>query len=192
MRCQPSHPGSHTLVRLALPTSNLYSGRVSEEHTKNEAGDFLVIGYGNTLRSDDGVGARVAAAVDALALPGVVALVRHQLTPELAEPVSEARAVVFVDAAVDAATEVQVRQLEPADGAQLMAHAADPRTLLALARQLFGRCPPAWWLTIPVENLEFGEELSPLARRGYETALAKIRMLVAPVPCTTNPNPRQF
>ena len=192
MRCQPGHPGSHTLVRLALPTSNLYSGRVSKDETKGEAGDFLVIGYGNTLRSDDGVGARVAAAVDALALPGVVALVRHQLTPELAETISEARAVVFVDAAVDAATEVQVRQLEPAEGAQLMAHAADPRTLLAFAKQLFGRCPPAWWLTIPVENLEFGEELSPLARRGYETALAKIRMLVAPVPCTTNPNPRQF
>lgn len=139
--------------------------------------DFLVIGYGNTLRSDDGVGAKVAAAVAELGLPGVVALVRHQLAPELAEPISEAHAVVFVDAAVDAATEVQMRQLEPADGAQLMAHAADPRTLLAFAKQLFGRCPPAWWLTIPVENLGFGEELSPLARRGYETALEKIRAL---------------
>ena len=98
-----------------------YSGRVNEEQTKNETGDFLVIGYGNTLRSDDGVGAKVAAAVAELALPGVVALVLHQLTPELAETISEARAVVFVDAAVDAATEVQVRQLEPAEGAQLMA-----------------------------------------------------------------------
>ena len=138
----------------------------------------LVLACGNTLRSDDGVGAKVAAAVAGLALPRVVAIVRHQLTPELAEPVSTARAVVFVDAAADASTEVQLRQIEPADGAQLMAHAADPRTLLAFARQLFGRCPPAWWLTIPVENLGFGEELSPLARRGYETALDKIRALV--------------
>ena len=150
---------------------------MNTDQTQSEAGGFLVIGYGNTLRSDDGVGAKVAATVAELNLPGVVALVRHQLTPELAEPVSEARAVVFVDAAVDAATEVQVRQLEPADGARLMAHAADPRTLLALAKQLFGRCPPAWWLTIPVENLEFGEALSPLARRGHETALEKIRAL---------------
>ena len=150
---------------------------MNTDQTQSEAGGFLVIGYGNTLRSDDGVGARVAAAVAELNLPGVVALVRHQLTPELAETISEARMVVFVDAAVDAATEVQVRRLEPADGAQLMAHAADPKTLLAMAKQLFGRCPPAWWLTIPVENLEFGEELSPLARRGYETALVKIRAL---------------
>jgi len=167
-----------TIVRLALPGRCRYSGAVSEDQTKGDAGEFLVIGYGNTLRSDDGVGAKVAAAVAELALPGVVSLVRHQLTPELAETISEARTVVFVDAAVDAAIEVQVRQLEPAEGAQLMAHAADPRTLLALAGQLFGRCPPAWWLTIPVENLEFGEELSPLARRGYETALERIRALV--------------
>ena len=150
---------------------------MSESAAQPQSAVLLVIGYGNTLRSDDGVGAKVAAAVAELGLPGVAALVRHQLTPELAEPISEARAVVFVDAAVDAATEVQVRRLEPADGAQLMAHAADPRTLLAMAKQLFGRCPPAWWLTIPVENLEFGEELSPLARRGYETALEKIRTL---------------
>ena len=165
------------VVRLALAAGCGYFSRVSDGHKKNKASDFLVIGYGNTLRSDDGVGAKVAAAVEELALPGVTVLVRHQLTPELAEPISEARAVVFVDAAVDAATEVQVRQLEPADGAQLMAHAADPRTLLEMAKQLFGRCPPAWWLTIPVQNLEFGEELSPLARRGYETALERIRAL---------------
>ncbi len=150
---------------------------MSNDQTKDQTGDFLVIGYGNTLRSDDGVGAKVAAAVNELALSGVAVLVLHQLTPELAETISGARAVVFVDAAVDAATEVQVRQLEPAEGAQLMAHAADPRSLLAFAQQLFGRCPPAWWLTIPVENLEFGEELSPLARRGYETALEKIQEL---------------
>ena len=150
---------------------------MSDNPQKTAGADFLVIGYGNTLRSDDGVGAKVAAAVAELALPQVVVLVCHQLTPELAEPISEARAVVFVDAAVDASTEVQVRQLEPAEGAQLMAHAADPRSLLAFARKLFGRCPPAWWLTIPVENLEFGEELSALARRGYEIALEEIREL---------------
>jgi len=150
---------------------------VSENSSRSAAANFLVIGYGNTLRSDDGVGAKVAAAIEELALHGVTALVRHQLTPELAETISEARAVVFVDAAVDAVTEVQVWQLEPADGTQLMAHGACSRTLRAMAKQFFGRCPRAWWLTIPVENLEFGEELSPLARRGYKTALEKIREL---------------
>jgi hydrogenase maturation protease len=135
----------------------------------------LVIGYGNTLRGDDGVGPRVAEAVAALGLPGVRTLVCPQLSPEHAEPVARARLVIFVDAAVDAPREVQRRHLEPADTTQLMAHAADPRTLLALARDVFGRAPEAWLLTIPVETLAFGETLSPAARRGLEAAVREIQ-----------------
>ena len=40
------------------------------ERQESPAG-ILVIGYGNTLRGDDGVGPKVAEAVAALALPGV-------------------------------------------------------------------------------------------------------------------------
>ena len=48
----------------------------------------LVIGYGNTLRNDDGVGPRVAEALEALQLPGVRTLSCALLAPETAEPVS--------------------------------------------------------------------------------------------------------
>ena len=63
---------------------------------------LLVIGYGNTLRGDDGVGPRVAEAVGELNLPGVHTLICPLLTPELANPISRAGKVIFVDAAVDA------------------------------------------------------------------------------------------
>ena len=137
--------------------------------------DLLVIGYGNTLRGDDGLGPRVAEAVDALHLPGVRTLVCQQLSPEHAAPISLAHSVVFVDAAVDAAGEVQLRRLEPKDTSQLMAHAADPRTMLALARDVFGRVPEAWWLTIPALDLGFSEEFSPEVQRGFAGAVEKIR-----------------
>jgi hydrogenase maturation protease len=140
---------------------------------------LLVIGYGNTLRSDDGVGPRVADAVAALALPGVRVLACPLLTPELADPVSQARIVVFVDAAVDAPREVQMRKQAPADTSQIMAHAASPATLLALARDVFGHAPEAWLLTIPVEDLGIGEELSLLAQRGFETAVQEVRKCAA-------------
>jgi hydrogenase maturation protease len=139
---------------------------------------LLVIGYGNTLRRDDGVGPRVAEAVAGLNLPGVEVLACPQLTPELAEPIARADVVVFVDAAVDAPHEVRFRQLAPAESSQIMAHAADPHTMLALSRDVFGRAPEAWWLTIPVEDLGFGEELSTLAKAGFETASEMIRELV--------------
>jgi hydrogenase maturation protease len=58
----------------------------------------LIIGYGNPLRGDDGLGWQVAGelakCVDAL----ISAVAVQQLTPELAEPVSDADLVIFVDA----------------------------------------------------------------------------------------------
>lgn len=140
---------------------------------------FLVIGYGNLLRSDDGVGPKVAEAVEALHLPGVQTLVCQQLSPEHAEPVSQARMVIFVDATVDAPKEVQLRKLDPGETTQLMAHAADPRTMLALARDVFGHTPEAWWLTIPAVKLDFGHDLSPAAQRGFETAIQEIKNLLS-------------
>jgi hydrogenase maturation protease len=140
-------------------------------------GDILVIGYGNELRGDDGVGPKVAAAVEALQLPGVRTLICQLLTPEFAQPISQARLAVFVDAAVDAPKEVQWRKLEPNETSQIMAHAADPRTMLALARDVFGHAPEGWWLTIPAENTGFSEELSPSVQRGLEEAVEKIKTL---------------
>ena len=152
---------------------------MNESQPAHQPTSLLVIGYGNTLRGDDGVGPRVAEAVDALLLPGVRTLICQQLSPEHAEPISQAGRVVFVDAAVDAYGEVQLRELEPGETTQLMAHAADPRTMLALARDVFGHAPKAWWLTIPAKELGFSERLSPTAQRGLERAIELVRKLAS-------------
>lgn len=138
----------------------------------------LIIGYGNTLRNDDGVGPQVADTVAEWDLPGVKAIACGLLTPELADAISQAKRVVFVDASVESPRAVLCRELRPAESSQIMAHAADPRTLLALARDVFGYAPPAWWLTIPAEDLGIGDRFSALARRGVEEALAKVRVLL--------------
>jgi hydrogenase maturation protease len=138
---------------------------------------LLVIGYGSELRRDDGVGAKVANAVAEWNRPDIHAIACHQLTPELSDPIASATHVVFIDAALGPAGSVQIREIEPNQNSQLITHATDPRSLLALAKQAFGRCPPASWLTIPVQDLDFGDELSLLARQGFEVALDKIRSL---------------
>ena len=68
-----------------------------------------------------------------------------------------------------------MRNLEPAGSSQIMAHAASPATLLALARDVFGHAPEAWLITVPVEDLGIGEEFSPLAQRGFETAVRHVK-----------------
>lgn len=139
---------------------------------------LLVVGYGNTLRGDDGVGPRVAEIIAGLHLPGVRTLICQQLSPEHAAPISRADTVIFVDAAVNAPPEVQFRRLEPDDTSQLMAHAANPRTMLALSRDVFGHVPQAWWLTIPAEKMEFGENLTTAAQRGCGEAVTIIQTLL--------------
>ena len=141
--------------------------------------ELLVIGYGNSLRRDDGVGPRVAEAIEELQLPGVRTLVCQLLTPEYADQIARACRVIFVDAAVDRLDGVHFRKLEPGETSQLMAHAADPRTMLALARDVFGHAPEAWWLTIPAIHLGFGTDYSPEAEAGFHTAVAEIRRLAA-------------
>ena len=137
---------------------------------------LLVIGYGNELRRDDGVGSKVATAVAQWNLPRVQAIACHQLTPELTDAIASAAQVVFIDAALGPAS-VEYREIEPDENSQVMTHAANPASLLALTRQVFGRCPPASWLTIPVLDVDFGEQISPLARDGFNVALEKIRSL---------------
>jgi hydrogenase maturation protease len=145
--------------------------------SSSQTDGLLVIGYGNPLRGDDGVGPRVAEAMAVMNFPGVRTITCTLLTPELADAISQARIAVFVDAAIDKPNGVQLRRLEPHDSSQIMAHAADPRTMLALARDVFGHSPQSWWLTIPASKLDFSHELSAETSRGFLEALQKLLTL---------------
>ncbi|MFY9923016.1 MAG: hydrogenase maturation protease [Opitutaceae bacterium] len=140
--------------------------------------EVLVIGYGNTLRQDDGVGPYVAERFEELGLPGVRTLVEAQLSPEHAEVISMAKAVVFVDAAATEARDAELRPLSAAESSEVTAHSLEPATLLALCRDVYGRVPNAWWLTIRAEQLGFGEEFSSQAWTGVAAALGELRSLV--------------
>jgi hydrogenase maturation protease len=141
--------------------------------------DILLIGYGNTLRGDDGAGPCLAAAVAAWSLPNVTVLERHQLTPELAEPVSRAARVIFADAAVaPGGQSVNVSEVSPEAAQQVMYHTLSPAGLLGLAKSVFGHAPMAWLVSIPVTELGMGEGLSPQAEQAVQVALGRVRELV--------------
>jgi hydrogenase maturation protease len=141
--------------------------------------NILAIGYGNELRSDDGLGPKVVSEIDHWRLPGLCALTCHQLTPELADPISAADEVIFFDAAVTASNEVQVRPLQPAASARILAHLSNPSVVLALARDVFGRSPPGWWITVPALDFSFGDKLSAGGKTNMTAALEAFRRLWA-------------
>ncbi|MDX2229318.1 MAG: hydrogenase maturation protease [Leptolyngbyaceae cyanobacterium bins.349] len=143
---------------------------------------YLVIGYGNPLRSDDAAGQRIAETVAGWNLASVRSLPVHQLTPELADPLSKVHTVIFVDVYVahDGREDVQVLELAPLITSKQqsgLGHASDPRSLLTLAQHLYGASPVGWWILVPAANFEFGEQLSSVTQNGIAIALQHIQRL---------------
>jgi len=139
----------------------------------------VVIGYGNDLRGDDGIGPFLAGAVAERGWPHVRALAVHQLTPELAEALAGARRAVFIDArAGPDGKPVEVLPIMPGGPGGAASHVGDPRVLLGMARELYGRAPAAWWVTVAGHHFGLGQELSAQARANCQRALAEIELLV--------------
>jgi hydrogenase maturation protease len=139
----------------------------------------IVIGYGNELRGDDGIGPFLAAAVAERAWPSVLALAVHQLTPELAEALAGARLAIFIDAcAAPEGEPVEVLAIAPGSPSGAPSHAGDPHVLLGLARHLYGTAPAAWWVMVAGHRFGLGQELSPQAQANCRQALEQIELLV--------------
>jgi hydrogenase maturation protease len=139
--------------------------------------DVLVIGYGNTLRGDDGIGPAVAADVAALGLSGVRVIVTHQLTPELAANLADARLAVFIDAATGGESVTGV-QIEAAEAGAVLTHVGDPREPLALCVAVYRRCPEAWLVTAAGADFDLHDGLSPTGRENAQAALGFVKSLI--------------
>jgi hydrogenase maturation protease len=140
----------------------------------------LVLGYGNSLRSDDGLGWQAAVEMARTNLsPDVTILPCHQLTPDLAEPVQRADTVIFLDCAREGdAGDVRCRELAPEAVPISLTHDLSPSALLALASELYGVCPRAYLLTICGESYAPGEMLSPKVSRQLPELKEMARRLI--------------
>ncbi len=130
--------------------------------------ELLIIGYGNRLRGDDGVGYEAAQRLDGIALP--------QLTPELMEPISQVERVIFIDARAGGKPgSIDETPLAPSPDPRPFTHSATPETLLAGARALYGRCPSATLITISGSDFEVGHPMSRPVKEALEVLLLRFR-----------------
>jgi hydrogenase maturation protease len=147
----------------------------------------LIVAYGNSMRSDDGVawraadelertfsGSKIASEVEILRL--------HQLVPELAEAVSHAEAVIFLDAVSSGAGtepgELRCEETSPPASRTSFSHQLSPSVLLALSQQLFGASPRAYAVTLAGESFDHGESLSPAIEAAIPKLVARTEALV--------------
>ena len=145
---------------------------------------ILIIGYGNTLREDDGAGIQLAHQLEQLcrdlALPARL-ITAHQLLPEHALDIaaSDITTVFFADTravpSIQAAPTVEITPLTPQPDSPGLGHHLTPITLLLYAGQLYGHCPPAWLITVPGLNFGHGESLSPLTQQALATAADRVK-----------------
>lgn len=138
----------------------------------------LVIGYGNTLRGDDGIGYQVAETVAEWQLPQVRSIAVHQLLPELAVDIADAKIVVFVDAvvAIDSpAPNITIAPLITGEDATFSTHIITPQLLLGMTQRLYGATPVAYLLTIPAIDFTLGANLSSIANTGKDLALEYLK-----------------
>jgi hydrogenase maturation protease len=143
----------------------------------------LVIGIGNPLRGDDGVGWLLVQELSRR--PSLAARCVQQLTPELVVELAAHRRVLFVDAwQAPAAARPLLRPLLPRleEAADGLSHRTDPAGLLALCAVLQGPPPAAMELLVPARGFGHGRGLSPGLRQLLPQARQLLRSWMA---CTS-------
>lgn len=149
---------------------------------------FMVIGYGNPGRRDDGLGPALAAALEELHLPDVAVEANYQLTVEDAAMVAAHDVVIFADADVAGREPFSFRGIptarddgtgrprsENVDHPSFSTHSVTPEAVLALAAELFRGRPEAYVLGI--RGYEFNEFSETLSERAAGNLAAAVRFL---------------
>ncbi len=131
----------------------------------------LLIGLGNTLRGDDGVGIRVAERARTR-FPELDVLSVHGLSPELAETVAHYDMLMIVDASM-VTDGLRVTDVIPAtSGEKIRSHAMSPAGILGLAATLYHRVPRrSVLIEVPAAECDFTDALSPRAAGQIDACL---------------------
>lgn len=121
----------------------------------------LLLACGNPLRGDDGLGGWLAAkAQQQFVSSQLEVFASRQRTPEMAEPISTADTVIFLDcSATSQPGQISLHPVEATNKpARLMTHHMSPESLLWMSQELYGRVPRAAYLiTVGAESFNMEE-----------------------------------
>ena len=144
--------------------------------------DILIIGYGNPLRGDDGVGWAAAEKLEAeIHERSLDVMTVHQLTPDLASDVADAGLVIFIDASVtDPPGGIACRAITPGDvDARVFTHSMVPDRLVSCACHPFGGSPRAFVYTVGGEFFGYREGLSEVVEAALPELVERVELLIA-------------
>jgi hydrogenase maturation protease len=133
--------------------------------------NVCLVGIGNSLRSDDGIGAYVCAVMDELMIPGVTVLTTHQLQLEMIEDLMEFDKVILVDASLYSG-EFSFYPFSPEEGKGVSSsHHVNAHTFGTIAQKIYKDNFNLYICAIKGENFELGEQLSACAMSNTKKAI---------------------
>jgi hydrogenase maturation protease len=142
---------------------------------------IVIIGYGNPLRSDDAVGWHATMALKALIPDTAVSiLTTQQLSPELAETVSQAKNVIFIDARADSTPgQIRITNLKnDSTHSKPFNHHLTPEALLSYSASVYGNNPKGMLISVTGSSFEFGETLSEPVQKALPIVLKQVTSFI--------------
>ncbi len=150
--------------------------------TDDQQNDILVLGIGNLLMNDEGVGIHVVLKLETENLPGVDVMDGGTGGLHLLGIIQSYKKVIFIDAALDEFPAGTVRVLHPKFAKdfpkQLSAHEIGFKDLLDAA-MLLGNVPELHLVAISVKDFQdMGMQLSPEVEASIPNAVSRVKELL--------------
>ncbi len=144
---------------------------------------IIVIGCGNPLRGDDGVGWYAVDQLSESYTDGKIEFVKcRELTPEFSEKFLGIKYALFVDASLSRKRDIGEAErgvvseesvVPEGNFPSLESHQLGPAGLLAFSGALYGNIPKAVMLSVKGESFGYGEDISGDVRRAVRLLLAR-------------------
>lgn len=147
----------------------------------------LIIGIGNILRGDDGLGPQAVTLLDEIGFDGqdVSTIALPQIDITLANSLASVDYAVFVDARIhDSDDEVKIVHCDQIEhNAHLChtSHALSIPALIAITRELYGKAPNCYMVVPKGYDFSIGEKLSPQAEANLQLATKHVIDLVGTI-----------
>ncbi|MCA9400216.1 MAG: hydrogenase maturation protease [Candidatus Omnitrophica bacterium] len=158
------------------------------------ASNTLIIGYGNKMRGDDGIGPYIAEKIELSQWPSTDVWVMQQLQVELVEDIKGYKPIIFIDAALNARQlKINVipgtRTQDDASGAcagnftkqqssSTSTHHLSPYALWQLCEKLYQVRLDMYLVSIPARQFDMTESISTETLAYADKAVEEIQKIV--------------
>jgi hydrogenase maturation protease len=140
----------------------------------NKTNNILIVGVGNTLMGDDGIGAYVAARLEEMQLPGVHTVTVQQMTSDLLDEMLQANKTIIVDAAVEGDPVQFYKVEETAPAGASYSHYTSAIQLLKMAQLVYECNLSVYICAVGAFDLTLGGTLSPDGKKNADQAVSTI------------------